>query len=269
MTFAIKWGSDDPNNQGLIYFDAVTAYSENHMGQVTRHPVDTGGKITDHFVKENSKYNISAVITGVDLSTGSYLIQDGLGNYPFNTNIAPSAVSINSTDKSVLSKFIPDSIGQFLSNSSPDVVMDAARVDIIDQVKFFLIDLMSGVKFNSQTNQFDSNIQIVELFQFEGTLLTDIIFDLVLTNISFEEKPETGRALYCNLVLEQVQFVTLQKTEIPITVTTTLSKKTASKKTQTKCDSTIKDSDSPPEGEDSPDASATDISPSREAIANG
>lgn len=268
MTMGIKWGADDPDNQGLIYFDAITAYSESHSGQVTKHPVDTGGNITDHFIKDNAKFTISAVITGVDISNNSYLITDGQGNSPFNTSIAPTAVSVNSTDNSVLNKFIPGSINQFFSSSSPDVVMDGEKTDLLDQIKFFLVDLMSGVKFNSTTNQFDSNVQIVELYQFEGTLLTDIVFDLVMTNITFDEKPDTGRALYCNISLEQVNFVSLQKTTIPVTVTPVLSKKVAKKKVQTKCDSTVKDSENPPEGESSPGSAATDVDPLREGAAN-
>lgn len=259
MTMGIKWGADDPENQGLIYLDAVTAYSESHSGKVTSHPVDTGSVITDHYTRDNPKFSISAVITGVDISNNSYLITDGQGNYPFNTSISPTAVSVNSTDNSVLNKFIPGSTNQFFSSSSPDVVMDGERTDLLDQIKFFLIDLMSGVKLNPVTNQFDSNVQIVELYQFEGTLLIDIVFDLVMTNITFEERPDTGRALYCNISLEQVNFVSLQKTTIPVTVTPTLSKKVAKKKTETKCNSTVKDSKNPPSGEASPGAAATDI----------
>lgn len=269
MTMSIKWGSDDPDNQGMIYFDAITAYSESHTGQVTKHPVDTGGNITDHFIKDNPKFTISAVITGVDISNNSYLITDGEGNYPVNTQSSVNSVSVNSTDDSVLRKFIPDSIGQFFSDSTPDVVMDAARSDLLDQIKFLLIDLMSGLKLNSQTNQYDSNIQIIQLYQFEGTLLTDIIFDLVMTNITFEERPETGRALYCNMTFEQINFVMLQKTTIPVSVAPAVSKKASSKKTQTKCDGTVKDSNNPPAGEASPNAEAVDVDPLREADANG
>ncbi len=271
MTMALKWGREDPDNQGMIWFDAVTAYSESYTGQVTKHPVDTGGNITDHFIKDNPKFTISAVITGVDISNNSYLITDGEGNYPVNTTAPVNSVSVNSTDDSVLGKFIPDSIGQFLPVSTPDVVMDAARTDLIDQIKFLLVDLMSGLKLNPQTNQYDSNIQIVELYQFEGTLLTDIIFDLVMTNISFEERPDTGRALYCNMTFEQVSFVFLQKTAIPVTVSQSISKKAAAKKTQTKCDGTVKDSDNPPAGESSPGEEAVnaDVDPLREAEGNG
>src|SRR6185369_15283839 len=105
MSLAIKW--DDANGGGFIFMDAVTAYSQDHSGKVTQHPIDTGGSITDHFIKSNARYKIGAVISGLDISTGSYLIQDNQGNSPYNTNFPPNQVSVNSTDRSVLKRFIP------------------------------------------------------------------------------------------------------------------------------------------------------------------
>ena len=115
MSLAISWGDSSIQDGGLIYCDAVTSYTQNYSGQVSKHPIDSGGLVTDHYIKSNPIFTIGAVITGVDISTGTYLIQDLDGNSPYNSNQAPNAVSVNSTDQSVLKKFIPDSIGQFLS----------------------------------------------------------------------------------------------------------------------------------------------------------
>lgn len=267
MTLALSWGAT-PEEQGLIYLDATTLYTQNYTGQVTRHPVDTGGVITDHFTRDNAKFTISAVITGVDISQGTYLLQDLNGNYPFNTNPAPTAVSVNSTDKSLLRRFIPASVGQFLPSTSPDIQMQNARIDLLEQIRQLLIDLMSGKKFNEKTQQFDSNVEIVALYEYEGTFIKRILNNLVMTNITFDERPDTGEALYCNMTFEQVTFVTLKKTEIPKTVTG-LNKKAASKKTLSKCDSTVKDANNPPAGETSPNDAAKDIDPLRQGVANG
>ena len=266
MTLALSWGST-PEEQQFIYMDAVTLYTQSYTGQVTRHPVDTGGVITDHFVKDNPKFTIQAVITGVDISTNTYLLQDLNGNFPYNTNPAPTPVSVNSTDNSVLRKFIPSSIGQFLFDSSPDIQMQNARVDVMNQVREFLINLMSGVKFNEKTQQFDSNIQIVNLYEYEKTFLSRVVNNLVLTNITFDERPDTGDALYCNMSFEQVTFTTLKKIQIPKT-TSSLTKKASSKKSLSKCDSTVKDANNPPAGEASPSQQTQDIDPERAAVAN-
>jgi hypothetical protein len=265
MTLAIAWGTTpEDEEQGLIYFDAVTSYTQNYVGQVTKHPIDTGGVITDHFVKDNSKFTIQAVITAADISISSYIIRDLDDNIPFNVKTAPNAVSVESTNNSVLSKFIPTSIGQFFPDSAPEITMDASRENSLGQVRNLLINLMSGVKFNEKTQQFDSNVQIVALYEFEQTSLVRILNNLVLTNITFDEKPETGDALYCNMSFEQVSFVTLKKVAIPKTVSG-LSKKASSKKTLSKADSTVKDASNPPKGETAPNKAATDVDPKRQA----
>lgn len=266
MTIGLSWGST-PEEQQFIYMDAVLAYTQNYSGQVTGHPVDGGFNITDAFIKQNPKFTISAVITGADISTNVYLLQDLNGNFPYNTNPAPTPVSVNSTDRSVLSKFIPSSIGQFLFDSSPDIQMQNSRVDVTAQTKDFLINLMSGLKFNDKTQQFDPNIQVVSLYEYTGTFISKILNNLVLTSISFDERPETGDALYCNMSFEQVSFVTLKKAEIPKTASD-VSKKASSKKSLSKADSTVKDANNPPSGESSPNDQSQDIDPLREATAN-
>lgn len=251
MTMAIRWGqTDTPNQSGFIYFDAVSILTETHSGQVTKHPVDAGASITDHYIKENPKWTISAVISGIDISTGKYLIQDIDGNFAFNATQAPSPVSVQSTDSSILTKFIPDSIGQFLPDRIPEVTMDSARADLLEQIKQGLISLTSGVIFNEQTGQFDSNIELVQLYEFDGSLLKKIINNLVITNITFNENTDSGFALFCDISFEQVTFAYLKKIEIPRRVTQALTKKAESKTSLGKCDSTPKD----PNSADNPDS---------------
>lgn len=261
MSLAISWGDSSVENSGFIYLDAVTAYTQNYSGQVTRHPVDGGSNITDHFVKSNPTFTVGAVVTGVDISTGTYLIQDLDGNSPYNSSPAPTAVSVNSTDQSVLKKFIPDSVGQFLSDSTPDIVVDSQRVDLLEQIRQALIDLTAGVVFNEKTGQFDPSIQLVRLFEYDNTLLRKVINNLVMTKITFKEDPNTGYGLYCDITFEQVTFAFLKKTTIPKDVQSSLKKKASSKNSKGKQDSTPQDigaGDSP-----------KDTDPLRQARANG
>lgn len=261
MSLAISWGDSSIQDGGFIYCDAVTAYTQNYSGSVTRHPVDMGGNITDHFIRNNPVITIGAVITGVDISTGTYLIQDLDGNAPYNSNEAPTPVSVNSTDQSVLKKFIPDSIGQFLSDSTPEVVMDSRRTDLIEQIRQALIDLTSGVVFNEKSGQFDPSIQLVRLFEYDNTLLRKVINNLVMTKIAFKEDPNTGYGLYCDITFEQVTFAFLKKAVIPKDVQNALKKKASSKNSKGKQDSTPQDigtGDSP-----------KDTDPLRQARENG
>jgi len=267
MSLAIRWDENSAEDGGFLYFDAVTAYTQDYTGSVSAHPIDAGASIVDHYIKNNAKFTLSGVITGVDVSTGSYLIQDLDGNFAFNSQFPPNPVSVNSTDDSVLNRFIPASVSQFLPETTPDVVMDAARADVIDQVRDTLIDLTSGSKLNEQTGQFDSNIQIVRLFEYKGTLLNRIINNLVITSVRFNEDANTGSALYCDISFEQVTFAFLKKTEIPKDVQRPVQKKASPKKSVGKCDSTVKDANSAsnndPQGKkDSVNDSANAVDPS-------
>ncbi len=239
MTLAINWS--DASGGGFIYFDAVTAYSQDHSGKITQHPVDTGGNVTDHFYKNNARYKIGAVISGLDISTGSYLVQNNNGDLAYNSNFPPNPVSVNSTDSSVLRKFLPDSLGQFLSDSTPDVVVDAARTDLTEQIRDALISLTSGVILDQQTGQYNPNIQLIDLYEYDGYKLTRVINRLVMTNVTFRETPDTGYALYCDFSFEQVTFATLKRTQIPKDVQNALKKKASPKSTKGKQDSTIQD----------------------------
>lgn len=261
MSLAISWGDSSIQDGGLIYCDAVNSYTQNYSGQITKHPIDSGGMVTDHYIRSNPIFTIGAVITGVDVSTGTYLIQDLDGNSPYNSNEAPNAVSVNSTDQSVLKKFIPDSIGQFLSDDQPEVVIDSRRADLIEQIRQALIDLTAGVIFNEKTGQFDPSIQLVRLFEYDNTLLRKVINNLVMTKITFKEDANTGYALYCDITFEQVTFAFLKKTVIPKDVQDSLKKKSSSKASKGKQDSTPQDIGS---GE-----SPKDTDPLRQARENG
>ena len=242
MTLAINWS--DENGGGLIYLDAVTLYSQDHSGKITQHPIDVGGNVTDHFYKNNARYRIGAVISGLDISTGSYLVQNNDGDLPYNSNFPPNPVSVNSTDSSVLRKFLPDSLGQFLSDSTPDVVVDAARTDLTEQIRDALISLTSGVVLDQNTGRYNPNIQLIDLYEYDGYKLTRVINRLVMTNVTFRETPDTGYALYCDFSFEQVTFASLKKTQIPQDVQSSLKKKASPKSTKGKQDSTIQDASS-------------------------
>ena len=261
MSLAISWGNESKQDGGFIYLDAVTSYTQNFSGQITKHPIDSGGNVTDHWIRNNPVFSIGAVITGVDISTGTYLIRDDAGNAPLNSSEAPKPVSVNSTDQSVLKKFIPDSIGQFLSDSQPEVIVDARRMDLLGQIRQALVDLTNSITFNEKTRQFDPTIQLVRLYEYDKTRLRKFFDNLVMTKITFKEDPNTGHGLYCDITFEQVTFAFLKKTDIPKDVQDSLKKKATPKASKGKQDSTPQ-----PVGTGN---SPKDTSPLREARANG
>lgn len=266
MSIALRWGLDE-NGQtsakaGFLYFDAVTAYTQTLNGTVTKHPIALGGNITDHFIRENPRFTLSGIITGVDISTQSYLIQDLDGNSPFNVFEPLDPVSVNSTDQSVLQKLLPDSIGQFLPDTTPEVVVAEGRESYIETIKSYLADLMSGFIYNEFTGGFDPDIQLVQLFEYQDVLLRRIASNLVITSMNFKEDPNSGEALFVDLTFEQVTFAFLKRTTVPKDVVAALTKKASTKNDKGKVDST------PQTGNDNKD-SPDDTDPLREARSNG
>lgn len=245
MSLAIKWGDEAPESSGFIYFDATVTYTQNYRGKITAHPIDGGGNISDHFIRENPIITISAVITGVDISTGTFLISNPENTEtPYNAQVAPVATSVISTDNSLLNRFLPNSIGQFLPDTIPQVTMAEQRGNILEDIRDMLIRLAySGKKYNDITQQFDSVIQSVKLYEYQGNVIVRQLpaFEsehLIITDVTFKEDANTGFALYCDIRFEQVEFVSLQKTVIPKDVAAALTKKAATNNNKGKMDST-------------------------------
>lgn len=250
MTLAIQWGSDSTidlvaSTSGFIYFDAVATFTKSFTGQVTKHPVDSGGNISDHFIVENPRFIISAVITGQDISTKSVGVKSEEGFSPYNTREAPNAISVNSTDQSVLKKFIPDSIGQFLSDSQPEVIVDTRQTDLLDNIQ----DILERLVYNRDSDDsfVDNRINLLKILEFEGTTLKRMSTSVVMTSITFRENAETGRGLYCDMTFEKVTFSFLQKTVLPKNIVASLNKKASAKAVKSKETGTeVLEPDTPP-----------------------
>lgn len=234
MTLALKYGpedinSDDPIEQGFIYFDSCQSYTKTIRGQVTRHPIAGGKLITDNFTRDNPTFGFTGVISVADLSNNT-LIRDVSGNIPNNFNEQMSEVIvIENTSK--LRNFLPSSISQFLPDQTPQVSMAGTvlRNDYKDFVTQVLERLMSGEKYDQSSGKIKTYIRPVKLYEFLGAALTKIIPDLVLTSVDIREDVDTGDCLIVTLEFEQVRFVKLRTTAIPSDVIKALKPKAAAK----------------------------------------
>lgn len=211
MSIAIKWGFDTGYefSQGFIYFDAVTSFEESLTGAVSTHPIDGGGVITDHFTRENPRFTMSAIISGVDISYHGRVVQDDVGNEALNSTASPDAVRINSKGNPLL-KFVPDTIGQFFTPSKPMIVMSIQTPETIQQVK----ETLEG---------YFKNPSPVQLFEYDlSNLKLKPKDSLIMTSINFKEDSDSGDGLYCDITFEQVTFTDTQTTQIPLGVTKAL-----------------------------------------------
>ena len=244
MSLAIKWGDLDSQESpsGFIYLDAVQSYTSSFSGKTTSHPIDSGASITDHFIKENPVFTISGVISGTDLSHIPWQLLDENQQRPLNAQEQPEPISINLQGSKLL-QYLPATIGQFLGTSKPKVeFFGNQRTDLSNEVvvKDILKGILKGLKYNPKADRSESHIQLVELYEFDGTNIRDIIYDLVITSFRIDENPDTGDALFLNLTLEQVTFALLEKTEIPKDVANAVKKKSEPVKKKTNANSTPK-----------------------------
>lgn len=245
MSIALQWGyySKVPSkSKGFLYFDAVTSFKETYQGQVTKHPIDGGSNITDHFTRENAIYTLSAVLSGVDISINGVDIKDAQtnGESPQNRKdkraVKTQSVSVGNPTKNALTKYLPDVIGQFFKPTKPDIVLPAQDVDTLQQMKESLKSLFK-----------DEGVTLVSMYEYYGNnLKTPAISNLVMTGLSFSETPESGDGIFCDITLEQVKFVSIKKSPIPKAVKDSLvseelAKKAESNSSEGKQDSTVID----------------------------
>lgn len=275
MSFAIGWEADEIQSGGFLYFDAITSWNRSFTGNTTKHPVDSGGNVTDHYINNNPVFTMSAVISGTDLSISTSSLQNELGDIPYNARTAPSEVVVGSEDQSLLMRFIPNVINQFLPDTIPDIVMDDFRGDTSEEIQDILTNLQSGEGYNQLTGQFETLIRPVVLYETNGflSLVRKLPADnnsyLVITSINFREDAESGQALYADITLERVRFANLKKVQLPPDlVQTPVKKKAASKKSLGKCDSTQKDTSTSTDTSKAGavDAAQNDVDPLRNTV---
>lgn len=208
MSLAIKFGNfldDKPTTSGFVYIDAVLNYSRDFKGQLTSHPIGSGSNISDHFIRSNPTYSFSGVISGADISRGTYLIKDLEGvTSPSNTHLDIPQVQIQSSNK--LLSLIPQTISSFFVDAESSVRVDTSvKRQTLEEIRIILERLFDS----SNSSPF-----IVKLFEYEGSKVTKLIDNLVCTSLSFREDAESGYALYVDMTLEQATFTALKTTKL-------------------------------------------------------
>lgn len=230
MSLVIRFyeASEPEETVWLLNFDAVTEYSRSSKGSVAKHPVDKEGEINDHFSLQNRQYNLTGIVSHADISVDSTLIKDSYGNSPSNTNSQPNPVVVEGGTKGLLSKLIPDSIGQFIPSKPPKVILNPLpnegednqiedlRADWTNFVRGKLEESMRYSKTIKDSSSAQSRVVyfplIAEIYRFDrnGVLTEDIVRDLILTSVEEKESAESNSALFLSLSLEVVRFVDIK-----------------------------------------------------------
>ena len=197
------------NNGQFIYFDAITSFNRTYSASVSKFPISSGGNISDHITRENPQFTFSAVASngGWSNSINTY---ESIGDF-FSGNdirffngrpyVSPVRVLL---DTSRFTKYLPDSITQFFSSATPDVIVDdRSEGDYVKQMEDTLKNLVMDE-------------EIVSIYEFDSRgMLRGEVTDVVITSVEFSEDADSGDALDIRVSCEKIFKTTSQTTSIP------------------------------------------------------
>jgi hypothetical protein len=201
MTYAIRRENGD-----VLWFDAITEFGETYTAEVTKHPIATGGFITDHTTIDNLKFELRAVLSDADFNLHRPS-QEGSTNLTDKqfVNDTQTEIPVRITQEGAKWRsFLPEVVSQFTSNTIPTVtVSPQSKVKIATAVRDELVTMQrSREKFT--------------LVEFKGPLIARSWENCILTSLSFREDPDTGEGLFPDMSIEQVTFTDVKQVAVKV-----------------------------------------------------
>lgn len=244
MSLVLEFGNIDGSGEvsALFYINAVTNYTKKVSGKVSKHPLDAGVSISDHFIADNLTFSIRGVITSADITYAAYTTSfAAVGVNNVQMGEPPIAITVDD-GSSLLSKFIPDVVGQFLSPVEPEIVGDTSSVsEAGGSFSEFIEKMILSVIYNPSTNSYRNSLVPVSLYEMEGNTYSKAPYsNLIVTDFTVEETPDTGNGCHFTMTLEQSRFVDIRTDKLPEDVNESVKKQAAPTENKGKADSTTK-----------------------------
>lgn len=207
----------------FIYLDVVTQYSRNFSSQVSQHPVDGSGTVSDHVTTQNPKYQIVGNITGADFNSGKPELTSeersfmGISQIVVESDIA-SVIEVNYENNPL--NLLPDIAGQFFSDTLPEIEnLNEGRDAIYSEQLLFEV-----------LKKFQTRKERLVLYDFDNDILSGApVEDVFITNLAVNESATTGDALAFDITLEKVTISMLLEEAIPEDVQQDFQQKNAEK----------------------------------------
>jgi hypothetical protein len=198
-------------NGDIIWFDAVTNYDTTYSSSVTKHPIASGGYISDHTTTDNVVLQINAVLSDADFNiqrslvevksvTGQQVTKEK--QFTNNTSVV-YPVQISDTS-SKINKLLPEVIAQFTKDTIPTAYVtpqDKAKTALA--VKLDMISMWKGREEFQVLDIVDNTV--VESFN-----------PCVFTHLTFREDETTGDGVFPNMTIEQVVYTDLQEVRVKV-----------------------------------------------------
>jgi|SRR5437870_1217594 len=205
MAIVLRRGNGD-----IIWFDAISAYDTTYTSTVTKHPVATGGFVSDHTTKDNVVLQISGVLSDADFNLSRQLIEvkaaDGTDiskNKQF-TNNTVTAKRVDILQSPSINKLLPEVVAQFTKDSIPyAVVYPQEKAKTALAVKAALIDMWRKKEEFQVLDIIDNSV--IEQFS-----------PCIFTHLSFKEDDTTGDGVFPTMTIEEAVFTDLQEISVKI-----------------------------------------------------
>lgn len=198
-------------NGDIIWFDAITQYDTTYSATVTKHPVASGGFVSDHATTDNVVLNISGIFSDADFNLSRQLIEvkaaDGTPisknkQYTNNTKTVQPVIIFDTG--SGINKILPEVVAQFTKDQIPPVlVTPQEKAKTALAVKLNLIDMWRTREEFQVLDIIDNSV--VEQFS-----------PCIFTNITFKEDETTGEGVFPTMTIEQVVFTDLQEISVKV-----------------------------------------------------
>lgn len=220
-------------NGDVLYFDAVTNIEEQYTSTVTKHPIATGAFISDHTIRDNKKFTLSAVLSDADFNldrpqlgsdsnqlveqTGEYVLDPETGFYERRTvprtqkkqyqNNTPTetTVSIETGATGTWQQFLPETISAFTKNNIPTVVVTPqSKVKTALAVRDELVSMWETKEAFTILEYGTDNV------------ISRFWESCVFTRVSFAQDADTGLGLFPNMSIEQVTYTDVENVPIQV-----------------------------------------------------
>ena len=198
MSIALKSESGD-----FIYLDVVTGYSHTFQSQVSQHPVDGSGTVSDNVTKQNLVVKLKGFITGADFNSGKpkdLSAEDrkfiGVGQVVVESDIA-GVIEVKSEDS--LNSLLPGFASQFFTDVLPTIegISEGRNSSYSEAVLFKVLEGFHDDKENLTIFEFDSGARVGQRT------------DMFITGLSLSEAAESGDAIQFDITLEHITFSSL------------------------------------------------------------
>lgn len=209
------------NNGDVMWFDAITQYDLTYTSSVTKHPIATGGYVSDHTTNDNLIININGVLTDADFNInrpqnlgklatfdlGQVGVDDN-GLYKpvdkqYTTN-SGTIIPVTIESKSTINSLLPEVVAQWTKDTIPEAyVTPQSRAKTARAVKRELISMRNNRE----------EFQVLEL-------LDDFVIETygpcIFTNLTFREDESTGDGIFPNMTIEEVKYTDLKEVAVKI-----------------------------------------------------